>query len=38
MAKCHWAREIAPHLDVNHNLSNSFQVFRDGVRNLATKG
>lgn len=34
-AKCEWAQKIAPHMDVNRNLSKSFQVFRDGVRNLA---
>ena len=35
MAKCEWARNIAPHMDVENNNSKSFQVFRDGVRNLA---
>ena len=35
-AKCQWAEEIAPHLDVDRNRSKSFQVFRDAVRNLAT--
>ena len=34
-AKCEWAQEIAPHMDVDSNQSKSFQVFRDGVRNLA---
>lgn len=34
-AKSDWAKEIAPHLDINANKSKSFQVFRDGVRNLA---
>ena len=34
-AKSEWARNIAPHMDVNRNLSKSFQVFQDGVRNLA---
>ena len=38
MAKCDWARDIAPHLDVNQNQSKSFQVFRDGVKNLAGIG
>ena len=33
-AKCQWAREIGPHMDINQNQSKSFQVFRDGVRNL----
>ena len=35
-AKCEWARRIAPHVDVDRNQSKSFQVFRDGVRRLAT--
>ena len=35
MAKCDWASNIAPHMDVDNNQSRSFQVFRDGVRNLA---
>ena len=34
-AKCEWATNIGPHLNVNLNQSKSFQVFRDGVRNLA---
>ena len=34
-AKCKWAENIAPHLDVESNQSRSFQVFRDGIRNLA---
>ena len=34
-AKCEWAGQIAPHMDVNGNRSPSFQVFRDGVRDLA---
>jgi len=34
-AKCEWAKNIAPHLDVESNQSRSFQVFRDGIRNLA---
>ena len=38
IAKCEWAERIATHLDVNSNLSKSFQVFRDGVRNLAGSG
>ncbi len=33
-AKCEWANNIAPHLDVEVNQSRSFQVFRDGIRNL----
>ena len=35
IAKCDWALKIAPHIDVKNNQSKSFQVFRDGVRNLA---
>ncbi len=34
-AKCEWAEKIAPYLDVEHNESKSFQVFCDGIRNLA---
>ena len=34
-AKCEWARQIAPHVDVDKNQSRSFQVFRDGVEKLA---
>ena len=34
-AKCEWARNIARRMDVDRNQSKSFQVFRDGVRNLA---
>ena len=34
-AKSDWARDIAPHMDIESNKSKSFQVFRDGVRNLA---
>ena len=34
-AKCYWAATIAPHLDVERNVSASFRVFRDGVRHLA---
>ncbi|MCK5231439.1 MAG: hypothetical protein KAR13_14295 [Desulfobulbaceae bacterium] len=34
-AKCEWANNIAPHLDVESNKSRSFQIFRDGIRNLA---
>ncbi len=34
-AKSEWAERIAPHLDVEVNHSRSFQVFRDGIRNLA---
>ena len=38
IAKCEWAERIATHLDVDRNLSKSFQIFRDGVRNLAGFG
>lgn len=34
-AKCGWAKDIAPHMNVDRNRSASFQVFRDGVRRLA---
>ncbi len=34
-AKCEWANNIAPHLDVESNQSSSFQAFRDGMKNLA---
>lgn len=34
LAKVRAAREIAAHMDVNHNRSRSFQVFRDGIRHL----
>ncbi len=34
-AKCEWAKRIAPYMDVDKNQSKSFQVFRDGLRNLA---
>ena len=33
--KCEWAEKVAPHMDIYSNKSRSFQVFRDGVRNLA---
>ena len=35
IAKCEWAREITPYIDVDSNQSKSFQVFRDAVRSLA---
>ena len=34
-AKCKWAENIAPHLNVDINKSKSFKVFRDGIKNLA---
>ena len=37
-AKCEWAKNIAPHLDVDRNRSRSFQVFRDGVKALSETG
>jgi hypothetical protein len=37
-AKCEWAKNIASHLDVENNQSRSFQVFRDGIRNLMQGG
>ncbi len=33
--KCEWAKKISPHIDVDANVSKSFQVFRDGTRKLA---
>ena len=36
--KCDWAANIARHLNPDRNLSRSFQVFRDGLRNLARAG
>lgn len=33
--KSEWAGQIAPYLDPERNCSKSFQVFRDGLRNLA---
>lgn len=38
MAKCEWANKIAPHLDVDRNQSRSFQMFREGIRNLIVGG
>ena len=35
VAKCEWAKNIAPHMDIENNQSKSFQVFRDGIRKLA---
>ena len=34
-AKCRWAQEIAPHMDVENNRSGSFQLFRDSLREMA---
>ena len=33
--KCKWAQEIAAHMDVERNCSNSFQLFRDSLREIA---
>lgn len=33
-AKCAWAEKIGRHMDIEHNQSKSFQVFRDGIRKL----
>jgi hypothetical protein len=30
--KCDWARNISPHMEIDHNVSRSFQVFCSGVR------
>lgn len=32
--KCEWAERIGPFIDVENNRSQSFQVFRDGLRGL----
>ena len=37
IAKCEWAKNIAPHMDIDNNASKSFQVFRDGIRELAAQ-
>ena len=34
-AKCEWAKTITPHVDIDANRSQSFGVFRDGIRKLA---
>jgi hypothetical protein len=34
-AKYEWAANIAPYLDADNNQSTSFQVFRNGIRDLA---
>ncbi len=34
-AKCEWAERIGSYMTVDSNQSNSFKVFRDGVRELA---
>ena len=31
-----WAKEISPYIQVDENLSPSFQTFRDGLRKMAT--
>ncbi|WP_414937657.1 DUF4276 family protein [Amycolatopsis sp. cmx-11-51] len=37
LAKMIAARDIAPHMDVENNRSQSFQVFRDGLRRLVSE-
>ena len=37
IAKCEWARKIAPHIVLRRNRSPSFRAFVDGVRRLATQ-
>ncbi|WP_417912899.1 DUF4276 family protein [Candidatus Electronema sp. TJ] len=32
-----WAKEIPPRLDIENNLSPSFQCFRDGIRKMAAQ-
>ena len=32
--KQEWARNIAPHMNIDYNQSPSFQQFRDGVKRL----
>ncbi len=34
-AKCQWAKRITPFMDIDRNRSKRFQVFRDGVSELA---
>lgn len=36
IAKCQWARAIAPLVDIDRNRSPSFQRFRDSIREAAT--
>ena len=33
--KCIWAERITPYIDIDSNISKSFQIFRDGIKNLA---
>jgi hypothetical protein len=35
--KCRWAERISPLMNVNKNKSRSFQVFRDGLRDLINR-
>ena len=35
IAKCEWAQRIASHMKIERNRSHSFQVFLDGIRQLA---
>lgn len=34
LKKQEFAQKVSPHMDVENNLSRSFQVFRDGLRNI----
>jgi hypothetical protein len=34
LQKIEFARKVAPYMDIDKNLSRSFQVFRDGLRNI----
>ncbi|WP_328608114.1 DUF4276 family protein [Amycolatopsis sp. NBC_00345] len=38
LRKARAARDIAPHMDVENNRSQSFQAFRDGLRRLVKEG
>lgn len=38
LQKVRAASEIAPHMDIENNRSQSFQVFRDGLRRLVKEG
>jgi hypothetical protein len=37
-AKCEWAEQIAPHMDVDANKSRSFNVFKQAFEKLANLG
>jgi hypothetical protein len=34
LQKIDFAQKVSPHMDVENNLSRSFQIFRDGLRNI----